>query len=86
MRRNTFSCIENSPLAPRLQKPMQLAINFISMQGYSMDSVKSSSQNFIIKEQKKAALQVMSMICSGEFSNVLKVIANQAETIQKIKD
>jgi hypothetical protein len=86
MRRNTFACIENSPLASRLQKPMQLAINFISIQGYSVDALKTNAQNFIIKEQKKAALTVMSMICSGEFSNVLKVIANQAETIQKIKD
>jgi hypothetical protein len=28
----------------------------------------------------------MSLICSGEFANVLKIIANQPETIQKIKN
>jgi hypothetical protein len=38
-----------------------------------------------VKEQKKAALQVMALICSGEFSSVLKVIANQDDTIEKIK-
>ena len=56
MRRNALSCIENSLLATRLQKPTMLSINFISMQGYDLSAVKSSPCNFIVKEQKKAAL------------------------------
>lgn len=85
MRRNVVSCIENSPLAAKLNKPQVLSINYISISGYDLTQVKSSSTNFIVKEQKKAALQVMSLICSGEFSSVLKVIANQHDTIEKIK-
>lgn len=42
MRRNTFSCIENSPLANRLVKPAMLSINYISMSGYAIDSIKSN--------------------------------------------
>jgi hypothetical protein len=30
-------------------------------------------------------LEIMSLICSGDFSSALKVIANQKETIEKIK-
>jgi len=53
-------CIENSPLAARLTKPTMLSINYISLHGYDLTSVKSDSTPFIVKEQKKAALQVMS--------------------------
>ena len=31
-------------------------------------------------------MDVMSLVCSGEFSSALKVIANQKETINKIKE
>lgn len=60
MRRNVFTCIENSPLAARLQKTQMLSINYISMSGYDLTQIKSSSSAFIAKEQKKSALQVMS--------------------------
>jgi hypothetical protein len=50
MRRNTFSCIENSPLANRLAKPHVLGISYISMQGYDLTQVKSSATDFIVKE------------------------------------
>lgn len=36
-------------------------------------------------EQKKTALEVLSKICSGNFSSVLRVISNQTQTIDKIK-
>jgi hypothetical protein len=62
-----------------------LGINYISLQGYDMTTIKANPNDFIIKEQKKTALEVMSLICSSEFSNVLKVVANQEDTIQKIK-
>jgi hypothetical protein len=75
-RNNPWACIENSPLSSRQQKPHMLSINYISMQGYDLSQVRSNPQNFIVKEQKKAALQVMSLICQGEFSSTLKIIAN----------
>lgn len=39
----------------------------------------------IKQEQKKTALEVLSIICSGDFSSILKVIANQQQTIEKMK-
>jgi hypothetical protein len=59
MRRNVVSCIENSPIAAKLSKPQMLSINYISIAGYDLSQVKQSPINFVIKEQKKAALQVM---------------------------
>jgi hypothetical protein len=85
MRRNVVSCIENSPIAAKLSKPQMLSINYISIAGYDLSQVKQSPINFMIKEQKKAALQVMAQICSGEHSGVLSVIANEHQTIEKIK-
>lgn len=32
---------------------------------------------YIRQEQKKTALEVLSIICSGDFASILKVIANQ---------
>ena len=55
-RRNVMTCIENSPLAARLTKPNMLSINYISLHGYDLNTVKSSATSFIVKEQKKAAL------------------------------
>ena len=31
-------------------------------------------------------MELMSLVCSGEYSSALKVIANQKETIDKIKE
>jgi len=31
-------------------------------------------------------MEMMSLVCQGEFSSALKVIANQRETIEKIKE
>jgi hypothetical protein len=36
-----------------------------------MTQVKGSASAFITKEQKKTALEVMSLICSGDFSSAL---------------
>jgi len=33
--------------------------------------------DYIKQEQKKTALEVLSIICSGDFQQILKVIANQ---------
>jgi hypothetical protein len=85
MRRNVLTCLENSPLANRLTKPVQLAINFISVTGYDLTQVRGNYAHYIQREQKKTAMEVMSLICSGNFSSALKVIANQKETIEKIK-
>ena len=48
--------------------------------------MKGDYADFIQREQKKTAMEVMSLICSGNFSSALKVIANQKETIEKIKN
>jgi hypothetical protein len=53
-----------------------LSVNFISIPGYDMNTNKSSALQFIIKEQKKAALQLMSTVCGSQFSGVLKTVAN----------
>ena len=50
MRRNVMTCLENSPLATRLNKQQQLAINFISISGYDMSQVKGSPSSYIAKE------------------------------------
>jgi len=80
-----MTCLENSPLAGRASKVHQLAISYISIAGYDMSQIKGSASSFIAKEQKKAALEVMSLICSGDFSSALQIVANQKETIEKIK-
>jgi len=45
----------------------------------------TNMQKYVLKQQKKSALEIMSIICSGDFSSVMQVIANQEETIEKIK-
>lgn len=54
------------------------------MLGYELNKV-GDYVDFIKQEQKKTALEVLSIICSGDFSTILKVIANQEQTIDKIK-
>jgi len=40
----------------------------------------------ILRDQKKTATEVMAQICSGDFSQSLKIIANQHDTVAKIKE
>jgi hypothetical protein len=40
---------------------------------------------FCLSKQKEVALEAMALICAGEYSSVLKVVANQQETIDMIK-
>lgn len=40
----------------------------------------------ILREQKKTATELMASICSGDFIQSLKILANQEETINKIKE
>ena len=76
MRRNAMTCLENSPLATRIQKPQSLSINYISITGYMLKQAKGKYAELINKSQKKAAMEMMSIVCQGEFSSALKVIAN----------
>jgi len=81
LRKNVLSCMENSPYVTRMNKAQYFAINFISLTGYDTTQVKGDIALQVQREQKKTAMEVMSLICSGEHSNALKVIANQPETI-----
>lgn len=89
MRRHVLCCLENSPLAARQAKRPAFAINYISLLGYKLTEstavLAKRTQNFIASEQKKTALEVLSKICSGNFTSVLRVISNQKQTIDKIK-
>lgn len=89
MRRHVLCCLENSPLAARQAKRPAFAINYISLLGYKLaeptTALTKRTRNFIASEQKKTALEVLSKICSGNFSSVLRVISNQKQTIDKIK-
>jgi hypothetical protein len=89
MRRHVLCCLENSPLAARQSRRPAFAINYISLLGYKLSGAPSSltqrTQSFLAAEQKKTALEVLSKICSGNASSVLRVISNQQQTIDKIK-
>lgn len=89
MRRHVLSCLENSPLAARQAKRPAFAINYISLVGYrlpeSTATLSKRTQNYLASEQKKTALEVLSKICSGNFASVLRIIANEKQTIEKIK-
>mmetsp|Transcript_19576 Transcript_19576/g.30126 ORF Transcript_19576/g.30126 Transcript_19576/m.30126 type:complete len:149 (+) Transcript_19576:9953-10399(+) len=52
---------------------------------FSGEKLGQRTHNYIASEQKKTALEVLSKICSGNFSTVLRVISNQEKTISKIK-
>ena len=86
MRRNALTCLENSPLATRILKPQTLSINYISVTGYNLNNVKGKYADLVNKGQKKSAMEIMSFVCQGEFSSALKVLSNQKETIDKIKE
>jgi hypothetical protein len=76
MRRHILTCLENSPLASKFTKQAAYGINYISLLGYDLTKI-GDYVSYIKQEQKKTALEVLSIICSGDFSNILKVIANQ---------
>lgn len=84
MRRHILTCLENSPLATKFTKQPAFAINYISLLGFDLSKV-GDFLPYIKQEQKKTALEILSIICSGDFSSILKVIANQEKTIEKIK-
>lgn len=70
-----LTCIENSPLAIKAQKQHAFAINYLSVIGHGIEKV-GDYHTYIKQEQKKTALEVLSLICSGDFVRILKVIAN----------
>ena len=80
MRRHVLSCLENSPLAARQSKRPAFAINYISILGYQLSdstaTLAKRTQNCIASEQKKTALEVLSKLCQGNFSSVLRIISN----------
>jgi hypothetical protein len=49
MRRNVLTCLENSPLAPRILKPQSLCINYISVTGYDVSKVKGRYASMVVK-------------------------------------
>lgn len=75
MRRQVLTCLENSPLSLKFSKQPAFGINYISLLGFDLSHV-GEHVNYIKQEQKKTALEVLSIICSGDFSTILKVIAN----------
>lgn len=79
-------CVENSPLVKTINKNKMFAISYISITGFNLTKTVGNYSKLILQEQKKTATEVMAQICSGEFSSVLQVIANQEETINKIKE
>jgi hypothetical protein len=89
MRRHVLTCLENSPVSARQTKVPAFAINYISLLGYklpeSSQNLSKKTSSYIVSEQKKTALEVLSMICSGNFTSLIRVIANQERTISKIK-
>jgi hypothetical protein len=84
MRRHVLTCLENSPLSTKFTKQPAFGINYISLLGFDMTKV-GEYLGYIRQEQKKTALEVLSIICSGDFASILKVIANQEQTIEKMK-
>eukprot|EP00347_Sterkiella_histriomuscorum_P017580 403348792 len=85
MRRNILTCLENSPLSTKFTKPVAFGINYISLLGYDLTKV-GDYLTHLKQEQKKTALEVLSIICSGDFKSILKVIAQQPKTIEKMKE
>ena len=75
-RRNVVSCLENGLLGPKMAKRKTFAINYISVSGLNLQRNQNNMKSFVLKQQKKSALEVMSLICSGDFASVLKIIAN----------
>ena len=79
--------MENSPLALKAGKNNNyFSVNYISVTGYDYSKTVGNYSKLILREQKKTATEVMAQICSGEFSADLSIIANQEQTINKIKE
>ena len=70
-----LTCLENSPLATKFTKTPAFGINYISLLGFDLSKI-GEYLTYIRQEQKKTALEVLSIICSGDFQNILQVIAN----------
>jgi hypothetical protein len=89
MRRHVLTCLENSPLSTKFTKQAAFAINYISLLGFDLSKQPwqgdQSLARQIRQDQKKTALEALSLICSGDFSSILKVIANQPDTVEKLK-
>lgn len=66
MRRHVLTCLENSPLATKFTKQPAFAINYISLLGFDLSKV-GDFLPYIKQEQKKTALEILSIICSGDF-------------------
>jgi hypothetical protein len=76
MRRNVKTCIEGSKLSEKIENDKTLGIQSISLTGYDLEKLNTHPINIVLKEQKKAALIVMSKVCSEDFSSVSSAIAN----------
>lgn len=81
-----LTSLELGPLSTRIMKPVSLSINFISISGYFLKTARGKYADLVSKSQQKTAMEIMSLVCQGEFSSALKVISNQKETIDKIKE
>lgn len=82
-----MTCLENSPLAVWVGKKNHgFALHYITLTGYDCSKTAGSYHKMILRDLKKTATEAMAQICSGDFSSSLKVIANQHETITKIKE
>jgi hypothetical protein len=66
MRRFALTCLENSPLSIKFTKQIAFGINYISILGFEVSKAGEYIEN-IKQEQKKNALEVLSIICSGDF-------------------
>ena len=66
MRRHILTCLENSPLSNKFSKQAAFAINYISLLGVDLPKI-GEFVSHIKQEQKKTALEVLSIICSGDF-------------------
>jgi len=86
VRRGNPVCMENSLLSNKIGKPQFFGIHYISLTGYDCSKTSGSLQKVVLREQKKTATEIMAMICAGDFSHSLQVIANQLETTNKIKE
>jgi len=84
-RKGVIACTENSVLVPLMKKPKLLSINYISIMGYDVSNLGNYCAH-IVETQKETALQVLSQLCSGDFTKTLNVLATNQLILNKIKD
>jgi len=84
-RNNNICCLDQSPIASRVDKKQTFSLAYISATGVNLDKNSPNMPKFCLNNQKAVALEAMSLICAGEYSSVLEVVANQQETITMIK-